>query len=75
MKRMLLSIILCICSIVPLEAKNKKKADPVEQSTQTTPTDLLNSIQRELKDPNYRQEILPNNFSYLIQLLEYGNKT
>lgn len=75
MKRMLLSISLCICFIVPLEAKSKKKADPVEQPTQTSPADLLNSIQRELKDPNYRQEILPNNFSYLIQLLEYGNKT
>ena len=75
MKRMLFGLMIGICFICPLEARGKKKADPVEQPTQTTPASLLQSIQRELKDPNYRKDILPNNFSYLIQLLEYGSKT
>ena len=38
-------------------------------------TQLLQSIQRDLHDPHYRQDILPNNFSYLTQLLEYGSHT
>ncbi len=36
---------------------------------------LLQSIQRDLQDPRYRQDILPNNFSYLTQLLTYGAQT
>jgi hypothetical protein len=74
MKRVLFSMMICICFISQVEAK-KKQADPTEQPTQMTPASLLQSIQRELKDPNYRRDILPSNFSYLIQLLEYGYKT
>lgn len=79
MKRVLFSIVISICFIGPIQAKpvvaKKREADVIEQPAQTTPASLLNSIQRELKDPNYRRDILPNNFSYLIQLLEYGHKT
>lgn len=78
MKRVLFSIMISICFIGPIQAKpvaKKKQADLVEQPVEITPASLLQSIQRELKDPNYRREILPNNFSYLIQLLEYGCKT
>ncbi len=28
-----------------------------------------------MQDPKYRQDILPNNFSYFVQLLDYGVKT
>lgn len=73
MKRMLFIALISIC-FSSLHAK-KKKADPIEQPVEPTPAQLLQSIQRELKDPKYRQDILPNNFSYLIQLLEYGAKT
>ena len=45
------------------------------QAKQQDPSALFVSIQKELRDPKYRQEILPNNFSYLLQLLEYGDKT
>lgn len=38
---------------------------------QKSAAQLLNSIQRDLQDPRYR-DILPNNFSYLVQLLDYG---
>ncbi len=33
-------------------------------------TNLFQSIQRDLHDLKYQQDILPNNFSYLVQLLE-----
>lgn len=46
-----------------------------EKSSSTNPANLLGSIQKELRDSKYRQEILPNNFSYLLQLLEHGVKT
>lgn len=39
-----------------------------------SPSHLLRSIQNDLQDPIYRQDILPNNFSYVIQLLTYGTK-
>lgn len=42
---------------------------------QTTPQQLLQSIQHDLCDRKYYQDILPNNFSYLTQLLEYGVTT
>lgn len=45
------------------------------RDNQENAVQLLQSIQRDLQDPRYRQDILPNNFSYLIQLLEYGEQT
>ncbi len=36
---------------------------------------LLNAMQRDLQDVKYQQDILPNNFSYLVQLLDHGVKT
>jgi len=38
-------------------------------------TKLLQSIQRDLQDSRYRQDVFPNNFSYLTQLLEHGART
>lgn len=52
----------------PITRRAEKKSD-------TNPATLLSSIQKELRDPKYRQETLPNNFSYLLQLLEHGVKT
>ncbi len=45
------------------------------KSDQIQASQLLQSIQRDLKDPRYRQDILPNNFSYLVQLFGYGVQT
>lgn len=73
MKRMLFLFLASICFITPAHAK--KGTDPIEQRVDDSPARLLQSIQSELKDPKYRKDILPNNFSYLIQLLEYGIKT
>ena len=39
------------------------------------PTFLLHSIEKDLQDPKYRQDILPSNFSYPIQLLDHGKRT
>lgn len=49
-------------------------AQPRKVQEQTSATQLLTSIQRDLQDPRYR-DILPNNFSYLVQLLDYGKKS
>src|SRR3989304_8929791 len=80
MKRMHISLFVSICFINLLQARSASgdarlsKVEPVEQRADITPANLLSSIQEELKDPRYRQDILPNNFSYLIQLLRYGNQ-
>ena len=47
---------------------------PQKQEPQV-PANLLSTIQKELQNPQYRQEILPHNFSYLSQLLKYGSTT
>ncbi len=47
----------------------KKKPEKKEQSTQH----LLATIQEDLHKPQYRQEILPHNFSYMSQLLQHGS--
>ncbi len=47
---------------------------PQEQKVTQQPN-LLHTIQKELQSPQYRQEILPHNFSYLTQLLKYGSTT
>lgn len=36
---------------------------------------LLTTIQRDLQSAEYRQDILPNNFGYLCQLLQHGTTT
>jgi len=45
------------------------------QHTTNHPENLLKSLQHELKDPSYRTEILPNNFSHLSQLIVAGNSS
>lgn len=70
---------------LPVETKSQLPAGTPLLSTSSTlagkatPTPaaftLLYSIHRDLQDPKYRQDILPNNFSYLVQLLDYGVKT
>ena len=35
----------------------------------------ISTLQKELKTPQYCKETLPNNFSYLTDLLQYGNNT
>lgn len=36
---------------------------------------LAQLLKEEMRQPEYAQEILPNNFTHVIQLLEYGTKT
>lgn len=51
-------------------------SNPINENNEIThAAQLLQSIQRDLQDPKYRQDILPNNFSYLMQLLQYGAQT
>lgn len=49
--------------------------DTLKQQSPLSSFHLLHSIHRDLQDPKYRQDILPNNFSYMVQLLDYGVKT
>jgi len=44
-----------------------------DQHTINNSENLLKSLQHELKDPAYRTEVLPNNFSYLTNLIVVGN--
>ncbi len=85
MKRMW-TLILIIVSFIPLSAKPSKQKDapiiPAAASVHDSKQDpvhdtatLFASIQKELRDQKYRQEILPNNFSYLLQLLQHGSNT
>ncbi len=74
MKHMLLGVIMCIC-FIPSVLGSKNIEDQAALQKHTSPQTLLQSIEPELKKPEYRQEVLPNNFSYFIQLLEYGKKT
>lgn len=50
-------------------------ADKLKPQSNLSAFHLLHSIHRDLQDPKYRQDILPNNFSYMVQLLDYGIKT
>ena len=54
---------------------NQANPAPQVAQNQGSAAQLLQSIQQDLQSPRYRQDILPNNFSYLIQLLEYGEQT
>jgi hypothetical protein len=74
MKRMHVIIMLGICFISTIHTKQKKAVEE-ESNPVADASSLLGTIQRELKDPKYREDILPHNFSYMIQLLEYGKKT
>lgn len=38
-------------------------------------TALAQLLKEEMRRPEYAQEILPNNFTHVIQLLDYGTKT
>jgi hypothetical protein len=58
----------------PAKEKIAQPAAPVQKAVEpTSPSALLRSIQHDLQDSSYR-EILPSNFSYLIQLLEHGKR-
>jgi hypothetical protein len=43
------------------------------QHTTNNSENLLKSLKHDLKNPSYRTEILPNNFSHLSQLIVSGN--
>ncbi len=62
-----------ICFISTIQTNDQKQV--TEEPLSLDRGNLLSTIQRDLKDPKYREDILPHNFSYLIQLLEYGKKT
>jgi hypothetical protein len=70
MKRMLV-LFMGICLGLPLHLHGRK----TEEKTEKLPNSLFYTIQDDLKKPEYIQEILPNNFSYLMQLLQHGKKT
>lgn len=90
MKRIYHTLFICAALIgstnlfsTPSEKKSTAVAVPESIATvavaapavePTNAAKLLKSIERDLQDPSYR-DILPNNFSYLIQLLDYGKKS
>lgn len=45
------------------------------QDSLNDPHALAELLKKEMKDARYSREILPNNFSHLIQLLNYGTQT
>jgi hypothetical protein len=61
-------LLMCILSI-----HNTNTHSFQVQHTTNNPENLLKSLQNELKDPSYRTEILPNNFSHLFNLITSGN--
>ena len=71
MKFILRSVLIIVWFSTFAHARKQEKPgnDPLNASQ------LLQSIQRDFQDPRYRQDILPNNFSYLVQLLDYGAHT
>ena len=71
MKRLLLYALISAWFTTFIYARTPEKPS----TNQDSAAQLLQSIQRDLRDPKYRQDILPNNFSYLMQLLEYGEQT
>ncbi len=76
MKRILIGTILsALIAGSCLAVKKENEKQPILQPQLPTAAHLLQSISRDLQDPKYRQDILPSNFSYLVQLLDYGVKT
>lgn len=71
MKKFLTLLTLCSFFIHNATAHNFQEhtSRPLQQNT------ILRSLQEDLKDVHYRKEILPNNFSYLTDLIVYGNNT
>jgi|GEM_PF-1501577 hypothetical protein len=62
-------------AVITKESFDTAIASPTrETDTQKTPH-LLATIQRDLQSSEYRQDILPNNFGYLSQLLQHGTNT
>ena len=61
----------CALLMLPLSLMAATKK---EQSS-ILATQALQALQEELKNPRYVKEILPNDFSYLKQLLEYTKST
>lgn len=74
MKRQNICFLLLLFFCTPILAKMAVQKDEIINQ-QPVSNQLLETISIDLADPNYRQHILPNNFSYLMQLLEYGSKT
>lgn len=50
-------------------------ATPKKEQSSILAAQALQALQDELKNPRYIKEILPNDFSYLKQLLEYTKST
>lgn len=75
MKRILLGTLLSIWFIGFCVATPSSDAPKASTSPASSKPGLFVSLQRDFHDPRYRQDILPNNFAHLLQLLDYGNKT
>src|SRR5436189_3005359 len=63
--------LLLMCISLFINSTNTKSFQV--QHTTNNSENLLKSLQYELKDPTYRTEILPNNFSHLSNLIISGN--
>jgi hypothetical protein len=76
MKRMLLVTIINLW-FTGLSFSSSKEEIIIPHKEISTPTanHLLLTMQKDLQDPRYRQDILPCNFSYPTQLLDYGIKS
>lgn len=72
MKQFFVSIA-CICIFI---SNNINGYSFQEKSTNVYNQDyILDALHLELKNPHYRKEVLPNDFSYLLNLIECGVTT
>jgi len=68
MKYLQTSMVIMVSSLLSMSAISA--ASVMYESTA-----LAQLLKEEMRRPEYPQEILPNNFTHVIQLLEYGTKT
>ncbi len=68
MHRFITLLIVCTLSIHSINAQSLQEKDTALHNQ----TDLIASLQKTLKKPQYRREILPNDFSALSHFITFG---
>lgn len=70
MKSMRLCLFLYICTSLIIHTTQAAHYQPKNSNADTV--QLFSIVRTELRKPEYAQDVLPNDFSYLNQLLRYG---
>lgn len=71
MHRFIIFLTISTLSIHSINANSFQAKDTAQQ----TQDHLIIALQKELRTPQYRKEILPNDFSHLSQLVTFGTST